>query len=211
MTNDLRFEAYPVTEKGGLSNNSEYLLKLQSLLSPRTNIKWSLDNDSSIQPKVLFTDGTTEHLISSSAALIDRSEIQMKNDELAICIIEDITTEYVQAIGQAWNMEPEFFIAHATNPKIERIWAGKPWDWSENTSQEWSQGKRDEHFLGDCFDHLDGVFEYHNTKEDLDCLDLKPFNISSNLISRHCIKVGKWPIQSNTRISYCRPHPMLCK
>jgi hypothetical protein len=70
MNNNLRDKECFGAERGGLTKNNDYLLKLQSLISTRAEIKWPLDNAESIQPKILFTDVTTEHFISGLTNLI---------------------------------------------------------------------------------------------------------------------------------------------
>jgi hypothetical protein len=39
----------------------------------------------------------------------------------SICIIENISTEYIEALDTKWGIDPKFFIEHATNPDKDEL------------------------------------------------------------------------------------------
>lgn len=171
--------------------------------------------------KVAYTNSHENYPINSPKDLIERSAA-LKDRDLSVCIIENISAEYVEALGTEWEIDPMFFVEHATNPDKDKLWESKVWDW---TPLEYLSSKdRDESyapkvltadgitaFLENSSGHLDGVFEYHNEIPGLKPSALEKLNSFPNFINRYCFKDKNYPIQSNTRISYCRPNMWMCK
>lgn len=221
----------PMTMSLGLAPKSEpapdvsidevhgtYISQLNILLKDRPDIKWSLVSKGSSQTRVAYTDTRKDYRITSPQDLVAQSAGLTESQELSICIIENISTEYVEAIGTAWGIDPMFFVAHATNPERDRLWSRK-WDSSapDYTSYE-DRNEPDEDssisapsILDGISGHLSGVFEYHNVIPNLKSSDFEKLDSSPNFIYRHCFKDEKWPLQSNTRISYCRPNKWMSK
>lgn len=199
-----------------------YISRIQSLLAERPHIKWSLESKGSYLTKVAYTNTLENYRITSPEDLIAQSADLKESHELSICIIENISPEYVEALGTKWGIDPMFFIEHATNPDKDKLWWSKEWDWSPPDHSS-SEGRDESHapkdllasrapsFLKDSSGHLDGVFEYHNEIPGLEPSAIEKLNSSPNFIYRHCFKDKKWPMQSNTRISYCRPNIWMCK
>jgi len=206
---------------------SESLIRdIQGILGASMPMKWLSEQRSSKATKVLFTDWRTDYSINSPSELIAQSSIGV-DSKFRVCIIENISAEYIEALGSAWNIDAQFFATHATNPDRSKLWLRKEWDWNppytplvnEEEAIEPTQSTICDisPFLqGDC-DYLDGIFEYNNESPNLDPSTLQKLSTSPNIISRHCFKdsrwpkESRWPIQSNTRISYCRPDALTCK
>jgi hypothetical protein len=126
-------------------------------------------------------DGTPSDLVAFSAD-------DQKSRTEAICVIENISPGFIEELGSAWNLDPEFFIGHAENPNPEDLWV--------NHFAEYDVRK---------YRHLDGVFEYHGMRGQ------KGLDSSPNYFTRHCFEERTYPVQSNTRISYYRVRQGLCE
>lgn len=215
-------------------DHDTYISGVQSLLDDFPDVHWSIEAKGSESTKIFYTDMSTDYPISDPAALVARSAELKEQRATSICIIENISGEYVEALGSKWKIDPTFFVAHATNPDRSQLWGSKGWNWSSPTvpstkpghmrqlSTEIERyvetGDRRPTFLENAFGHLDGIFEYHNEKPDLEPRAYGLLDSAPNFIRRHCFKDAggykrdrKWPIQSNTRISYCRPNTYMCK
>lgn len=71
--------------------------------------------------KVLYISRDTEWPIKSPSDLAARG-LQESSLE-TICVIENISPAYIEAIGSAWDLDPRFFTGHAWNPLRESIWS----------------------------------------------------------------------------------------
>lgn len=60
--------------------------------------------------------------MSNSEDLIAQSVGLKERYEQSIYIIENISTEYIEALGIEWGIDPMFFIEHATNPDKDKLW-----------------------------------------------------------------------------------------
>lgn len=192
---------------------ASYLSKIQGLMAERPNIKWSLESKGSRLTQVAYTNTEEDYPITSPEDLIAKAADLEESQELSICIIENISMEYVEAIGAEWGIDPTFFIEHATNPDKDNLWWSTRCDWSlpDHSTSDSSDGSREPYFLKGSSGHLDGVFEYHNEIMGLKPAALEKLSPSPNLIHRYIFKDKHWPMQSNTRISYCRPNMWMCK
>jgi hypothetical protein len=141
--------------------------------------------------KVFYTNTKEQPQILSPSDLIACANSDRDCGREAICVIENISPTFIEALGSEWNLDPEFFIGHSTNPKREDLWVYRPWQMPE----------RD-------YDHLDGTFEYHGHT---DPLDPSQVDGPSNYFRRDCFQTQNYPFQSNTRISYYRVRHSLCK
>ena len=112
-----------------------------------------------------------------------------------ICIVENVSPEYINVLGSAWDIDPAFFVTHAVNPRREHLWNSK--DFEPNTKE----GR---------FSCIDGNFEYHGLSISSD----GELNSQPNHLNRHCYRStweGVETITSNTRISYYRVKKWFCK
>ena len=103
-------------------------------------------------------------------------------------MVENISPSCIEVLGSAWDLDPEFFVGHVTNPTVEDLCA--------KHSVEYEVGK---------YTHLDGVFKYHGLKGQQGLHSLP------NYFPRHCYEDLPRSVQSNTRISYYRVSQGLCK
>lgn len=133
--------------------------------------------------------------ISTPAQILTTFSENQLHLQDTICIIENISPEYIEVLGSAWNIDPRFFVEHAMNPKREDLWVPKRLE-PENREQ--------------TFDCLDGNFEYHG----LNVISDEELNSLPNYFERHCFRStweGVEKINSNTRMSYYRVKGSLCK
>jgi len=198
----------------GQSPNETYLSKL------RNHYHWTPGLDEllhvfsrpdSNSTKVFFVNSDTEWSVNSPSNLLDRLLHQPRIAK-GVCVIENISPAYIEALGSAWDLDPNFFAGHAWNPAQKDLWTQVPFEQHREPSRP--------------YEHLDGIFEYHN-------LQLLPnenekHDSSPNYFYRHCfsepefrftpipygvsrIKVRRQIPQSNTRISYYRVDRGLCE
>lgn len=123
-----------------------------------------------------------------------------------ICIIENISPQYIEGVGSAWDISPGFFVEHARNPLVENLWLPKDPEallgtWDPQDARRFQDNRRAW--------HIDGNFEYHG----LNVQDYTNLNSAPNYFKRYCFQStwgGVETITSNTRISYCRVNKMFC-
>jgi hypothetical protein len=205
-----------------MSSQGPYINKVQALQKGSTTMKTLLESKGSHMTKAFYTNWVESYPVNSPDDLIAQSARLKESGSASVCIIENISAEYIEALGRAWQIDPKFFAGHATNPAQDRLWWREQWHWdlAENSPGEAQAGSQAplESSMMDAasiqngkFGHMDGIFEYQNEFPDLEPSIFEKLNSVPNLIHRHCFKDGKWPIQSNTRISYCRPNNYMCK
>lgn len=113
----------------------------------------------------------------------------------SVCIVENISPEYIEVLGSAWDIDPRFFFQHAENPTREHLWVARRFE--PDTSKE-------------KFSCINGNFEYHG----LNVSDDTELNFLPNNFERHCFRStweGVETIISNTKISYYRVQDLFCK
>ncbi|KAG8530656.1 uncharacterized protein KY384_004011 [Bacidia gigantensis] len=135
--------------------------------------------------------------VFSAQTIIDKALQDDSTDQRqrrpAVCVIENISPQWTQVIGEAWNIAPDFFLAHANNPSKENLWNNLfnhvPDEMHSPTAENPSSV------------HITGVFEYpywHIRKG-------RRLESSPGHFRRHCWEgPDPYPVASNTRISYSR-------
>lgn len=126
------------------------------------------------------------------AALLSLVEADTTCNTKAVCVIENISAGCIETIGSAWDISPAFFATHASNPPQSDLWGWRDWKPSSAPATE---------------QHLDGIYEYHGMK--LDVEQLQRDNV--NYCKRHIFQHEKWPVNISTRLSYCRPSSKFCE
>ena len=185
------------TTTGGPSEKS-YISRLQDLLSSSISSTASaqssvdlvdlLHKQDTSKTKIFYRNSKLKPRIGTPSDIVALSADDLKIGREAICVVENIFPSCIEELGSAWDLDPEFFIGHVTNPDVEDLWAQHS----------------DEHQVRN-YRHLDGVFEYHGLK------DQKGLRSLPNYFPRHCYEQPPHPIQSSTRISYYRVRQGLCK
>lgn len=135
----------------------------------------------------------------NSVTHIDKPEelIQIqKGDEIskinAICVIENISFQVLKILDREWDLDGSFLAYHFLNPKPNQFWHyGTPSSWTVTPDR-----RTPPRFLG--YQHLHGVFEYHGH-------EFRAITQPGAYAHRACFqdKEGNYPVQSNTKISYC--------
>jgi hypothetical protein len=95
--------------------------------------------------KVFYTNFQSKPHINTPSDLIACALADCESGTRAICVIENISPEYIEALGSAWNLDPEFFAGHATNPRQEDLWTR--WQPPRNQAAA-EKSKRYEHLNG---------------------------------------------------------------
>lgn len=140
------------------------------------------------KPKIYYTsNGKSCPRVETCSDLVALSADDQASETEAICVIENISPGFIEEIGSAWDLDPEFFIGHAKNPNPEDLWV------KQSTAYDTRN-----------YRHLLGAFEYHGLRGQ------KGLNSSPNYFPRRCFEHPPYSVQSNTFISYYRVRPDLC-
>lgn len=122
-----------------------------------------------------------------------------RSTRLAVCVIENISAPWIQVIGEAWQLNLEFFLDHAKNPAKENLW--------DNVFNRDRDPLRSQLPTDSSRVHITGVFG----NPDWQLNKRRQLDSSPNAMRRHCWDGPKpYPLSSNTRISYYRVTPSLC-
>jgi hypothetical protein len=121
----------------------------------------------------------------------------------AVCIVEDISWDWIGLMGVAWGIEPEFFAEYGVNPE-----GTSPWEtlFPKNHRLGATQGPSK-------YYHVDGVFEHNHLASDPEAFDTLKNGLRRSVHRRRCwvCDDSSYPPSSNTRFSYCRVNANLCK
>jgi len=129
--------------------------------------------------------------ITALLSQVSQDTKSVKNKK-AVCVIENISPMCMERLGSAWGIDPVFFANYASNPPQSELWGWCDWKLSSTPPTQ---------------EHLDGVYEYHDVKLDMDKLQRD----NLNYCKRHIFQEMKWPVNISTRISYCKPLPDICE
>jgi hypothetical protein len=77
--------------------------------------------------RVFYIEQDKQHQFSSPSELIAH-RLVASDSEIPICMIENITPEYIEALGSRRRLDPAFFMDHATNPSEEELWDTSRYD-----------------------------------------------------------------------------------
>ena len=190
-------QAKYTTSTGGPSEKS-YISRLQDLLSSSisstASVQISVDLvDLLRQPdksrtKIFYINSSLKPRIGTPSNIVAFSADDLRTGREAFCVVENISPSCIEELGSAWDLDPEFFVGHVTNPNVEDLWAKHSVDYEVRK-----------------YRHLDGVFKYHGLK------GKKVLHSLPNYFPRHCYEDLPRSIQSSTRISYYRVSQGLCK
>jgi hypothetical protein len=181
-------------------SHASYISRFNVLLDVH-HIKVPIEPKASDGPKIFCSNNSLKGSLDSPENLITLTEHWERTQSTSICIIEGISAEYIAALGSRWSIDPMFFVMYMTNRDQEKLWWGREWNFDQRNLNECS-------YLEGDYDHMDGIFEYHN--ESPSSPTLSAF-VSPGQTHRHCFKDANWPLQSNTRISYCRLSGYNCR
>jgi hypothetical protein len=120
----------------------------------------------------------------------------------AVCVVEDISWEWIRAMGDAWDIEPHFFAHYGVNPRGDNPHKTLfPESHGLGTMKEASK-----------YYHVDGIFEHQHLAGDPKALASLEDGLRRSVYRRKCwvSDESSYPPSSNTRISYCRVHAYLC-
>lgn len=153
--------------------------------------------ESSTKTYLVTADGSSAQTltINTPAQILIAVSENLSHLRGSVCIVENISPEYIEVLGSTWDIDPRFFVQHAVNPRREHLWI--PRHFEPDTKKE-------------KFSFVDGNFEYHN----LNVSDDKELNSLPNHFERHCFRStweGVETITSNTRISYYRVEESFCR
>lgn len=155
------------------------------------------------QPEIFYCNRDGEQFITSIDGLVQRIKLDASPTRVAVCVIENISTADSASLMQGLDLDPTWWTLFDTFVNTE----SKQSFWKQHTSWDWKPPQHNtdvdprEH-LDVAISHVyvDGMFEYHG-------LEQRPGGILTtepNFAKRECFQEGSWPIQSTTRLSYCR-------
>jgi hypothetical protein len=207
------FQLTKIAVASATDTPESYLSRLQSLGIGA----WSLETTRPDTTRVFYTDKSRQYPIDSPAGLIEQAAKLEESRFTSICVIENISAEWVASLGAAWDIDPYFFATHAENRDQDDLWRPRlNFNWNSDAlnrdSGSSSEAARPS-FLGGPIEYVEGIFQYHNALGLLlpSAVDGLIKVLPPNHVRRLYFKEGKWPVQSNTRISYCRPNIGMCK
>lgn len=187
-----------MAQANNTTSEKSYISRLQHLLSNSISSTASAQGSVDLvdllrQPdnsrtKIFYTNSRLKPRIGTPSNIVALSADDIKNEREAICVVENISPSCIGELGSAWDIDPEFFVGHVTNPNVEDLRAKHPVEYAVRK-----------------YRHLDGVFKYHGLKEQTGLHSLP------NYFPRHCYEPLPRSIQSSTRISYYRISHGLCK
>jgi hypothetical protein len=200
------FRFTPYQELGEMSQppgSHEYIERVRAaatILGCQENVPEARTSHAA-KPFVLWLNGTpreTNDLDEVFALAQNGDAISRK----AVCIVEDISWEWIGAMGITWGIEPQFFAEHGVNPQGDNPWrAFFPEDRRLGAPQGSSKYK-----------YMDGVFEHHYLANHQTALDILNNSFCRSAYRRRCWNSNdsSYPPSSNTRVSYCRVNANLC-
>lgn len=150
-------------------------------------------------PIATWLNGTTQET-NDIAKVLALAQGDDADPGQAVCIVEDISWDWIGEMGVAWGIEPHFFAEYGVNPKDDNAWKRLfPDDRRLGAAQGPSK-----------YYHVDGVFEHHHLTGDPTALDRLRKGLRRSLYRRQCWADPSHPPSSNTRFSYCRVSANLC-
>jgi hypothetical protein len=153
------------------------------------------------KPIASWLNGTLQET-NDLAKVLALADIDQSSSRQAVCIVEDISWEWIRAMGDAWDIEPHFFAHYGVNPRGDN---------------PYKTLFPEHHGLGATKDaskyyHVDGVFAHQHLAGDPKAFASLEDGLQRSVYRRRCWvsdKPSNGPF-SNTRISYCRVHDNLC-
>jgi len=150
-------------------------------------------------PIASWLNGTTQET-KDIAKVFDLARNDGADSRQAICIVEDVSWEWIGRMGATWGIESHFFAGYCVNPKDDNPWRTLfPDDRRLGATQGPSK-----------YYHVDGVFEHHHLAGDSTGLLRLKQGLRRSLYPRRCWADPSYPPSSNTRFSYCRVNANLC-
>ena len=184
-------------------SNEGYVSRLLKLVSASEELTWlheSFANPPSTHPKIFYKPRGQQFQNLALQDLILQTQECQKSNTKAVCVIENISPAYIEALGNEWSIDPRFFIGHARNPQQKCLWQEiHEWGWEPSSDAK--------QIASSTYTHLHGIFEYHGTTTK----DPSQRNSTPNLFQRHCYQKPPYPVESNTVISYYRVNKSLCE
>ena len=134
--------------------------------------------------------------------VLDQAQRDSAVSQQAVCIVEDISWDWIGAMGVAWGVEPQFFAKHGVNPQGYNVW---------ETLFPKSHELGAIQYPSQCF-HVDGVFEHHHVTPDRKAFKALEDALRHSTHRRRCwiSPDPSYSPSSSTRFSYCRVNANLC-
>ncbi|KAK3643986.1 hypothetical protein LTR56_009838 [Elasticomyces elasticus] len=105
------------------ANPDSYLAKVIQLARDE-EVPWPKGQAFGVRPSVLYyspISGRVESLATPEHVLVRRRNDQQSQNP-TVCVVENITPQWIESLGAAWDLEPSFFVHHAYNPPLEAHW-----------------------------------------------------------------------------------------
>jgi hypothetical protein len=179
-----------------------YLTRLSRQAAAEKGLEWlpnALTSSSPINTQAYYFNGQGSYH-KTPESVIQTAGADIHERPHAVCVIENIGPDWIETLGSAWDLDPDFFLNHARNPQKEGLWnhvfGVRPKDFDMERQEN------------EPYCSIDGVFEYN----DWETTQGKRLLSVHTLMKRHCWEGPKpYPLSSNTRISYYRINRGFCK
>ena len=183
------------------SQDETYLSRVRDLAFSwgLEDVAKSLSKPNTASTKAFYINYTQRQAISTLAQIAAAaSELGANTGRYTVCIIENIAPEHIKTLGSAWDLDPAFFVQHASNGQREDLWTPHVFGGDRSLADR------------KPYNRIDGNFEYHGIYVQSD----SELNSAPNYFARHCYR-KTWDevetVHSNTRISYYHVHSELCE
>ena len=164
------------------SPHAEYIANISSQ-DPSHNIQLLRPSTAAPRGRVFYTGLEISGLITP-AIVIDRAKADAAANRESVCIIEDVTAEWIVSLEEAWHIEHQFFVNHASNPRGASLWDAVTETESKLTRFERLETERP-------VAHIEGIVPH--VKQD-----------ARMRTRRRCQRDGKYGPHANTIMSYYR-------
>jgi hypothetical protein len=151
------------------------------------------------KPVASFSWPSGDHLETND--IDEVCALYRQDSRQTVCVVEDISWDWIGAMGITWEIGPSFFADYGVNPSGDNPWNTLFLSVPEPTAKAYR------------YHHLDGVFEHQYLTGHPTAFDMLNNGLQRSAYHRRCwIPAGfSHPPSSSTRISYCRVNANFCK
>lgn len=148
--------------------------------------------------RISYTNVNKHVNLKSAKELLEMADKDLAVGRLAVCVIENISPNMIKTLGAGWDLEPEFFALHTSNPPQTELWDHHA-DWKPPTPNTKEEPPR--------FECLNGIYEFDDMDLEVELMKRS----SNNYCYRHIFQDGHWPVNVSTKITYIKVSSSLCR
>lgn len=153
--------------------------------------------------KVFYINQRRELPSVSLQELITKSVADFNSHIDSVCLIENISPSFVEALTTSWQVDPAFFASHVSSTAPEHFFRPRRWPLRSQPSTLDMEPR--------SFEHLDGIFTYEGVDKTAVEAAIQTHGAAPNYCKRRFLVQDRFPPQSHTRVSYYRVNARLCE